>query len=168
MFMALVTAPQGPNCAIFAIHKILQSVHTYTLFVSKRIEAYGITLFLGLNDPRASRVRVPHAPAAYPIGIHRAICSAADGRLIRDSETVSLELLSRLSARSKCPTILSWWAEDDKKGDILQRFGVPAFFLRLDYTTRCIDQACACMLHVASPDLYRKCANILFVCILIP
>jgi hypothetical protein len=40
-------------------------------------------LFLGLNDPRASRVRAPHTPAAYPIGIHRAAYSAADGRLIR-------------------------------------------------------------------------------------
>jgi hypothetical protein len=43
------------------------------------IEAYGITLFLGLNDPRASRVRVPHAPAVYPIGIHHAAYPAADG-----------------------------------------------------------------------------------------
>jgi hypothetical protein len=42
--------------------------HTQTLFASKRIEAYGITLCLGLNDPRASPVRVPHAPAVYPIG----------------------------------------------------------------------------------------------------
>jgi hypothetical protein len=32
-----------------------------------------ITLFLGLNDPRASHVRVSHAPAVvYPKGIHRA------------------------------------------------------------------------------------------------
>jgi hypothetical protein len=83
-----------------------------------------------------------------------------------DSKTVSLELLSRLNARSKCPTILSWWAEDDK-GDILQRFGIPAFFLRLDYTASCIDQAYACMLHVASPDVYRKCQY--FICVyLIP
>jgi hypothetical protein len=40
-----------------------------------------------------------------------------------DSKTVSLELLSRLNAWSKCPTILSWWTEDDR-GDILQRSGV--------------------------------------------
>jgi hypothetical protein len=30
--------------------------HDHTLYASRRIEAYGITLFLGLNDPRASRV----------------------------------------------------------------------------------------------------------------
>jgi hypothetical protein len=29
------------------------------------------------------RARVPHAPAVYPIGIHRATYSTADGRLIR-------------------------------------------------------------------------------------
>jgi hypothetical protein len=43
-------------------------------------------LFLGLrdlNDPSASRVRVPHAPAVYSKGIHRAAYSAADGCLIR-------------------------------------------------------------------------------------
>lgn len=72
-----------------------------------------------------------------------------------ESKTVSLELLSRLNARNKCPTILSWWAEDDK-GDILQKYGIPAFFLRLDYTSSCMDQAYACMLHIPSPDLYRK------------
>jgi hypothetical protein len=56
----------------------------YTLYASKRIEAYGITLFLGLNDPRASCVRASHTPAVYPIiEIHRAAYSTADGRLIR-------------------------------------------------------------------------------------
>jgi hypothetical protein len=55
----------------------------HTQYASKRIEAYGITHFLGLNDPRASRVRAPHAPAVLPIGIHRAAYSTADGRLIR-------------------------------------------------------------------------------------
>jgi hypothetical protein len=30
----------------------------HTLYASKRTKAYGITLFLGLNDPRA--------PAVYP------------------------------------------------------------------------------------------------------
>jgi hypothetical protein len=40
---------------------------------------------------------------------------------------------------------------------------VPAFVLRLDYTASCIDQAYACMLHVASPDLYRKCQY--FICV---
>jgi hypothetical protein len=55
----------------------------HTLYASKRIEAYGITLFLGLNDLRASRVRVPHALAVNPIGIHRAAYTGADGRLIR-------------------------------------------------------------------------------------
>ena len=55
----------------------------HTLYASKRIEAYGITLLLGLNDSRASRVRVPHTPAVYPVvGIHGAANSAADGRLI--------------------------------------------------------------------------------------
>jgi hypothetical protein len=39
--------------------------------------------FLGLNDPRVSRVRFPHIPAVYRIGIHRAAYSSADGRLIR-------------------------------------------------------------------------------------
>jgi hypothetical protein len=29
----------------------------------------------------------------------------------------------------------------------------------------CIDQACSCMLHVASPDLYRKCQY--FICVYI-
>jgi hypothetical protein len=79
-----------------------------------------------------------------------------------DSKTVSLELLSRLNARSKCQTIMSWWAEDDK-GDILQRFGVPAFPPRLHYTASCIDQAYACVLNVASPDLYRKCQYLICV-----
>jgi hypothetical protein len=51
----------------------------HTLYASKRIEAYGITLFLGHNDLRASRVRVPHE---YPIRIHRAAYSTADERLI--------------------------------------------------------------------------------------
>jgi hypothetical protein len=79
-----------------------------------------------------------------------------------DSKTVSLELLRRLNARSKWPTILSWWAEDDK-GDILQRFGVPAFSPRLHYTASCIDQAYACVLNVASPDLYRECQCFIYV-----
>jgi hypothetical protein len=58
------------------------------------------------------------------------------------------------------------WTEDDK-GDILQRFGVPAFPPRLHYTASCIDQAYACMLNVAFPDLYRKCQC--FICVyLIP
>jgi hypothetical protein len=55
----------------------------HTLYASKRIEAYGITLFLGLNDPRASRVRVPHAPA---VSQHRntpcSLFSSADRRLV--------------------------------------------------------------------------------------
>jgi hypothetical protein len=71
------------------------------------------------------------------------------------NDVVSLELLSKLNVRSKCPTILSWWTEDDK-GNILQRYGIPAFFLRLDYTSSCMDQAYACMLHIPSPDMYRK------------
>jgi hypothetical protein len=56
----------------------------HTLYASKRIEAFGTDYaFPVLNDPKASRVRVPHAPAVYPIGIHRAAYSATDGRLIR-------------------------------------------------------------------------------------
>jgi hypothetical protein len=39
--------------------------------------------FLGRNDPKASCVRAPHNPAVYPIEIHRAAYSTADGRLIR-------------------------------------------------------------------------------------
>jgi hypothetical protein len=51
---------------------------------ASRLAPYGITLFLGLNDPRASCVRAPHTPAVYPIGIQRAgAYSTADGRLIR-------------------------------------------------------------------------------------
>jgi hypothetical protein len=80
---------------------------------------------------------------------------AHNGLACNDNNAVSLELLSILQARSKCPTILSWWVQDDK-GEISQRFGIPSFFLRLDYTSSCIDQAYACMLHIPSPDAYRK------------
>jgi hypothetical protein len=80
---------------------------------------------------------------------------AHNGLACNDKNAVSLELLSILQVRSKCPTILSWWVQDDK-GEISQRFGIPSFFLRLDYTSSCIDQAYACMLHIPSPDAYRK------------
>jgi hypothetical protein len=63
----------------------------HTLYASKRIEAYGITLFLGLNDPRTSCVRAPHTPAVYSIGIHRAAYSTADGRLIRQYTPASTQ-----------------------------------------------------------------------------
>jgi hypothetical protein len=55
------------------LHAVWHRWPHHTLYASKLIEAYGITLFLGLNDPRASRVRVPHAPAVYPIGTHQLI-----------------------------------------------------------------------------------------------
>jgi hypothetical protein len=58
----------------------LATPHTICIETHK---AYGITLSLELNDPRASRVRFSHAHAVYPIGIHRAAYSTADGRLIR-------------------------------------------------------------------------------------
>jgi hypothetical protein len=58
----------------------LATPHTIWIETHRSLRDYA---FLGLNDPRASCVRVPHAPAVYPIGIHRAAYSAADGQLIR-------------------------------------------------------------------------------------
>jgi hypothetical protein len=67
-------------------------------------EAYGITLFLGHNDPRASRVQVPHAPAVYPIGMYRAAYSTADGRLIRRQYTPAATYVSHMmSCMDSCP-----------------------------------------------------------------
>jgi hypothetical protein len=48
---------------------------------------------------RASCVRAPHAPAVYPIGIHRAAYSTADGRLIRQYTPASyVSHMSRIVA----------------------------------------------------------------------
>jgi hypothetical protein len=62
---------------------MLQIIYTTTQVNTRTHTQPGITLFLGLNDPRASCARAPHTPAVYPIGIHRAAYSTADGRLIR-------------------------------------------------------------------------------------
>jgi hypothetical protein len=69
---------------ILSAHRLAPLATPHTICIETHRSLHGITLFLGLNDPPAPRVRVPHAPAVYSIGIHRASYSAAaDGRRIR-------------------------------------------------------------------------------------